>query len=78
MSYRTRIYIFTAFVVTIIIVSMIILASINNVHASPKQSLIEAGHRVLDLGYDCAKSGAERGACHTRLTAAISAFFHGG
>jgi hypothetical protein len=33
--------------------------------------LVEAAHKVLDLGYDCAKSGAERVACHAQLATAI-------
>lgn len=35
------------------------------------QELIQAAHQVLDLGYDCARSGAERVACHAQLTTAI-------
>jgi len=33
--------------------------------------LVQAAHRVLDMGFDCAKSGAERAACHAQLTTAI-------
>ncbi len=36
--------------------------------------LIEAGHKVLDLGYDCAKSGAERVACHAQWATAIKGY----
>jgi len=36
--------------------------------------LIEAGHKVLDLGFDCAKSGAERIVCHAQLTTMIRGY----
>lgn len=38
----------------------------------PTTELITAAHRILDLGYDCHASGAERAACHAQLTTAIS------
>lgn len=47
-------------------------------YASPKPiittELIEAGHKVLDLGFDCAKSGAERVACHAQLATVIKGY----
>ena len=47
-------------------------------YASPKpiitSELIEAGHKVLDLGFDCAKSGAERVACHAQLATVIKGY----
>ena len=38
----------------------------------PTAELISAAHRVLDMGYDCHASGAERIACHAQLTTVIN------
>lgn len=46
-------------------------------YATPKKitpELIQAGHQVLDLGFDCAKSGAERVACHAQLATMIKGY----
>ena len=63
--------------ISVLIVTVIILvSSAALLYAAPDNKqltveLIDAAHRVLDLGYDCAKSGAERAACHAQLTTAI-------
>ena len=43
----------------------------------PTAELISAAHRVLDMGYDCHASGAERIACHAQLTTAINQHLRG-
>lgn len=58
------------------LVVMLLIAGCVLLHASPNKpsltiELVEAAHRVLDLGFDCAKSGTERIACHAQLTTAI-------
>lgn len=62
---------------TILIVTWV-LSDFAFLYAAPKPivtaELIEAGHKVLDLGYDCAKSGAERVACHAQLATAIKGY----
>lgn len=41
----------------------------------PTTELVQAAHKILDMGYDCRASGAERIACHAQLTTAINQRF---
>lgn len=67
---------------TILIVSLVwagaFATDFSFLYASPKPiitaELVAAGHKVLDLGYDCAKSGAERVACHAQWATAIKGY----
>ena len=51
--------------------SIALLAASGNDPRTLTAELVAAAHRVLDLGFDCAKSGAERVACYAQLTTAI-------
>lgn len=40
----------------------------------PSPELVTTAHRILDMGYDCRASGAERIACHAQLTTVINQY----
>ncbi len=65
---------FTVFTACVLIVFIsllggVLVAGTNKFTVSAE--LIQAAHKVLDLGYDCSLSGASRDACHAQLTTAI-------
>lgn len=61
--------------VSFVSTALVISTAVATTRFRPTEQLITAAHRVLDMGYDCRASGAERVACHAQLTTAISQRF---